>query len=128
MILDTSVLVDIDRGSDIEKIERLDSGTSHKISAVTVSEFFTGVHMREEPDEAKARRIISRARVVPLEGDIARKAGRLIARKKKQGLGLNINDIYIAATALEKEEAILTRDTEDFEQIEELDVKDWEEY
>ena len=51
MILDTSILVEIDRGNNLDRIEELDNEGSHSISAVTVSEFYTGVNMREDPEE-----------------------------------------------------------------------------
>ncbi len=55
MILDTSILVEIDRGNNIERIEKLDNEGSHSTSAVTVSEFYTGVNMREEPEEYREK-------------------------------------------------------------------------
>lgn len=128
MILDTSILVDIDRGNNLEKIEKLDSQLPHQISAITVSEFFTGVYMRNSKDEQGADRVISRANTIPVHEEIAKEAGKLVARKRKDDLGLNINDIYIAATAIFENEPILTRDTKHFREIEEIDVIDWEQY
>ena len=128
MILDTSILVEIDRGNNIEKIEKLDEEGSHSISAVTVSEFYTGVNMREEPEEDKAERLISRARVMPVEEEIARKAGELIARKKQENLKLGLNDIYITATAAERDKTVITKDPEDFNEIEEIEIEDWDNY
>ena len=55
MILDTSILVEIDIGNNREKIEKLDKEGSHSISAVTISEFYTGVNMREEPGEDRQK-------------------------------------------------------------------------
>lgn len=128
MILDTSILVDIDRGTNLDKIEKLDSQNHHKISAITVSEFFTGVYMRNSKDEKGANSIISRANTIPVNEQIAKESGKLLARKRKEDLGLNINDIYIAATAIVENEPILTRDTEHFGEIKEIDVLDWEQY
>jgi predicted nucleic acid-binding protein len=95
---------------------------------VTISEFYTGVNMREEPEEDKAERLISRARVISLEEEIARKAGELIARKKQENLRLGLNDIYIAATAAERDKTVLTKDPEDFNEIEEIEVVEWDKY
>jgi predicted nucleic acid-binding protein len=55
MILDTSILVEIDRVNNMDRIEKLDNEGSHSISAVTVSEFYTGVKMREEPEEYREK-------------------------------------------------------------------------
>jgi len=128
MILDTSVLVDIDRGVDSVVVERLDKLSPHIISAVTTAEFYSGVNMRDKKDEAGAERILSNAREVPLAKEIAKKAGELIARKYIEDLSIGLNDIYIAATAVEKGEPVLTSDKDDFEQIKELEVIDWEEF
>ena len=128
MILDTSIIVEIDRGNNIDRIEKLDNEGSHSISAVTVSEFYTGVNMREEPEEDKAERLISRAGVIPLEEEIAKKAGKLIARKKQENLRLGLHDIYIAATAAERDKTVLTKDPEDFNKMEEIEVVECDKY
>ena len=125
MILDTSVLIDIDRGVEQRKVEKLDSEKPHKISAVTRTEFYTGVNMESDTDREKARQLLNTPQEVPMEGEIAEKAGELLARKQKQNLSIGLNDIYIAATALKKDEKVLTKDVEDFNQIKELEVKDW---
>lgn len=128
MILDTSVLIEIDRGTDEEKVRELDSRAPHKISSVTVSEFFAGVHMRDSKEEEKAEKIISQAREVPLEREIAKKAGELIALKNEKDLGINLNDIYIASTAIIHGEKVLTKDISDFNEIEEIEVKSWKDF
>jgi tRNA(fMet)-specific endonuclease VapC len=128
MLLDTSVLIDIDRGTDPAKLEKLDQDDPHSISSVTVSEFYAGVHLRDQPDEAGAEKILNNAEEIAMEGRIARKAGELIARKIRDNLSLGINDIYIAATAIQRGDTLLTADTSDFSSIPELDLKDWNEY
>ena len=127
MILDTSILIEVDRGADPQKVEKLDEKAPHKISSITVSEFFAGVHLRDSTEKQKAEKIISQAEEIPMKEDIARKSGELIARKKKESLGINLNDIYIAATAIKYGEPVLTKDRSDFGELEELEVKNWEE-
>lgn len=126
MTLDTLVLIGIDRGAKEEKVTRLDNKAPHKISSITIAEFFAGVYIRDSPEKEKAERIINQAQEIGLEGSIARKAGELIARKKKQDLGINLNDIYIAATAAKYGEPVLTKDNSDFEEIGEIEVIPWE--
>jgi len=128
VILDTSILVEIDRNNNPAKISKLDQEGPHKISSITVSEFFAGVYVREKSEVEKAQRIMAEAREIPLEGGKARKSGELIGRKHKRDLGLDLNDIYIAATALVEGEKVLTKDTSDFEEIEELEVQDWKDF
>jgi predicted nucleic acid-binding protein len=128
MILDTSVLIDIDRGVERDKVERLDSEGPHIISSVARAEFFTGVNKRRDTDEEAARKILDIAREASFEGKIAEKAGELIARKHTEELSIGLNDIYIAATAIHRDEKVLTKDTEDFEQIEEVEVENWKSF
>lgn len=52
----------------------------------------------------------------------------MISRKIKEKLSLGLNEIYIAATALVREEKVLTANIKDFEQVEELEVLDWKEF
>lgn len=128
MILDTSVLIDIDRGINEDKLQRLNKEGPHKISAVTRTEFFTGVHKRSDTREEKARKLLDQAQEIPLEEEIAERAGELLARKQSNDLSIGLNDIYITATAIHEDEAVLTRDAEDFNEIEELEVKNWEDF
>jgi predicted nucleic acid-binding protein len=128
MILDTSVLIDIDRGVKEEKIEKLASESPHTISSITKAEFFTGINKREDTNEEKAREILSIAQEIPFQKEIAEKAGELIARKHEENLSIGLNNIYIAATAIQNNQKILTKDTEDFQQIKELKVENWDKY
>jgi len=128
MILDTSILIDIDRGVKEDKLERLQNDAPHQISSVTKAEFFTGVHKRESGDEETARKILSIAQEIPMKQEIAEKAGELIARKHEKDLSIGLNDIYIAATAIKNNRKILTKDAGDFKQINELEVENWKHY
>ena len=48
-LLDTSVLVDIDRGGVDEKVHKLDDEGTHEISMVTVTELRLGVDFQYDP-------------------------------------------------------------------------------
>ena len=128
MILDTPVLVDIDRGAKKEKIEKLEEEGPHSVSSVTKTELYTGANLREKTDFKSLRQLLSAFNEVALEQEIAEKAGELIARKRKENLSIGLNDIYIAATAIQEDKKLLTQDTEDFQQIKELEVKNWHNY
>lgn len=128
MILDTSVLVDIDRGTDQEKIEKLEKEGPHSISSITKTELYTGANLRQQTDQKGLEKLLSAFKEIPLEKEVAEKAGELIARKQKEDLSIGLNDIYIAATAIKKDKKLLTRDTEDFQEIKELNVKNWNNY
>jgi tRNA(fMet)-specific endonuclease VapC len=127
MILDTSVMIEIDRGIKKQKTERIES-ENPGISSITRAEFFTGVYKRTDTDREKAAELLSSVKEIPLEGDIAEKAGELLARKQRENLSIGLNDIYIAATAIAEGEKVLTKDTSDFNEIEELEVEAWSDF
>jgi len=125
MIIDTSILVEIDRGITEEKIKKIKDNINPKISTITVSELYTGAYKREKTDESSLENLISAFKQIPLNQEIAKKAGELISRKQEKDLGIGINDIYIAATAIQKNEKLLTKDVQDFNEINDLEVLDW---
>jgi len=125
MIIDTSILVEIDRGITEEKIKKIKDNINPKTSTITVSELYTGAYKREKTDESSLENLISAFKQIPLNQEIAKKAGELIARKQEKDLGIGINDIYIAATAIQKNEKLLTKDVQDFNEINDLEVLDW---
>jgi len=125
MIIDTSILVEIDRGITEEKIKKIKDNINPKISTITVSELYIGSYKREKTDESSLENLISAFKQIPLNQEIAKKAGELISRKQEKDLGIGINDIYIAATAIQKNEKLLTKDVQDFNEINDLEVLDW---
>jgi len=125
MIIDTSILVEIDRGITEEKIKKIKDNINPKTSTITVSELYTGAYKREKTDESSLENLISAFKQIPLNQEIAKKAGELISRKQEKDLGIGINDIYIAATAIQKNEKLLTKDVQDFNEINDLEVLDW---
>jgi len=125
MIIDTSILVEIDRGITEEKIKKIKDNINPKTSTITVSELYTGAYKREKTDESSLENLISAFKQIPLNQEIAKKSGELISRKQEKDLGIGINDIYIAATAIQKNEKLLTKDVQDFNEINDLEVLDW---
>lgn len=135
-LLDTSVLVEIDRENSEQKIEKLDSEGKHAISQVTVMEMFLGIEYKyetgtEDYKEAKNQleRLLSRFKIIQIDRSISVKSARIIAELKQKGEPVNdLHDTYIAATALKKELQLLTKNMKHFENIEGLEVKAWEEF
>lgn len=126
MLIDTSVIVEIDRGIDEKKMEHLLSLSPHIVSSATVMEISTGF-FRSDRDTIMLDEFISPLTVIPIDQKIARKAGKITADLIDEGKRIEINDLYIAATGLLHEETVLTADVEHYERIEGLEVADWEE-
>lgn len=124
MIIDSSVLIDIDQGRGLEKLDKI-PGDRHSISSATYMELSTGKHLNDTPD-SNFEEITKNLQIIPIDEEIADKAGEIMASLINEGDRIEINDIYIAATALKYREKILTSNTEHFERIEGLKVVDWE--
>ncbi len=74
--------------------------------------------------EARAQRILAALRMEPITEPVADAYGRLKASLERQGLNLDDNDLWIAATALTHGNLLVTRD-QIFSQVPGLQVEDW---
>ncbi len=124
MLLDTSVIVEIDRGIDQKKMEHLLSLSPHIVSSTTVMEISTGF-FRSDRDMIMLDEFISPLTIVPTDQKVARKAGKIAVHLIDDCNRIEINDLYIAATGLLREETVLTENVEHYERIDDLEVADW---
>jgi predicted nucleic acid-binding protein len=74
--------------------------------------------------EARAQTILAALRIEPVTEPIANTYGRLKASLESQGLNLDDNDLWIAATAITHGSLLITRDLI-FSQVPGLRVEDW---
>lgn len=132
-LLDTSVVVDIDRGGVDRRVAKLDDEGRHAISIVTVTELRLGIDKRYDAgSDAYERaaddlaRLLARFDVMDVTRPVAIDAADIIAGLRNRGLALNdLHDIYIAATARTEQLPVLTANVDHFERIEDLRVVDW---
>ncbi|MFO7991983.1 MAG: type II toxin-antitoxin system VapC family toxin [Thermoplasmata archaeon] len=124
MLLDTTVMVDIDRGIEERKMDHLISLSPHIVSSATVMEISTGF-FRSDRKAILLDEFISPLTIIPIDQKVARKAGKIAANLIEKGKRIEINDLYIAATALLHEETILTTDVKHYKRIEGLEVANW---
>jgi tRNA(fMet)-specific endonuclease VapC len=137
-ILDTAVLIDIDRGNDdtLDKVRRLDEEGKHAISIVSVTELYLGLEKKyeknsEEYERATAdlEKLISRFEVLPIDRPVAVTGAKIIADLQGKGEPLHdLHDVYIGATAKTRQLTVLTPNLSHFERIEDIQVQDWSEY
>ena len=113
-LLDTGILIRHLRGCKavIHMLRALGGRDVLAISAVTRAEIRAGV--RQEEDQA-TRRLLSRLKTVPVDAEIADRAGDLIRRAHRQGRTLHLADALIAATALRQRLSLITLNRSDFE-------------
>lgn len=125
MLLDTTVLVDIDRGVEQRKMNHLISLSPHIVSSATIMEISTGF-FRSNRKAIMLDEFISPLTVIPINRKVARKAGKIAAGLIDKGNRIEINDLYIAATALLHEETVLTKNVKHYGRIDDLEVADWQ--
>jgi predicted nucleic acid-binding protein len=136
MLVDSSVVVDIDRGGVDDRVATLDAEGRHAISAVTVTELRLGVNRRYD-DESEQRedallgleRLLARFDVFDVTRSVAARAGDVVDDLRRRGEPLHdLHDVYIAATALTEQLPVLTANVDHFERVEGLTVVDWHDY
>lgn len=117
-LLDTSVLIARESGRSLEA-DRLPREVA--VSAVTVAELHVGVLAARDVD-TRARRLatleaIADVEVLGVDEAVAAAWARLRVHLAEAGRRLNVNDLWIAATALVHELPVVTQD-DDFEPVE----------
>lgn len=128
MILDTSFVIDVLRGDSdaLERHRRLEGQTDRqRLSAMSVFELFDGV---ERSFDSSTEReavvdILETKSVLPADGPVMRTAGRMHGRSVGRGRPVDNRDCVIAATARAHDEPVLTRNVDDFEQFEDVEVR-----
>lgn len=135
-VVDTSVVIDIDRGGVDRRVSKLDDKGRHAISVVTLTELRVGVDRQYEPgtdEHAEAveglERLCSRFELLEITRPIAVKAAEIVASLRDRGAKLDdLHDVYIAATANVNQLPVLTANVDHFDRIKDVDVVDWATY
>jgi predicted nucleic acid-binding protein len=129
-LIDTSVLIAIERGQlDLSHLTA-DDGEALALAAISASELLHGVH-RLSGAVARARaerfveQILGSIPVVPFDLDVARVHARLDAELSASGAPVGDVDLMIAATAVWLDYRVATRDLRSFRRIEGLSVVRW---
>lgn len=121
MIVDTSFLLDVIDGIDsaVDTERRLEAeGVPLVLPAMTVLELYIGVGKvaNTQAERRQVAAVLDSYPVVDMTPSIAQRAGRLLGEQMAtaaddEGPGLGKGDAAIAATALERDEPVLTADT-----------------
>jgi predicted nucleic acid-binding protein len=110
-VLDTSVIIDVLRGSSaaIEYVEQLEEVPI--CSEVTRVEVIRGLRSAER---VPAERLLQQLRWMPLDESIARRAGELGRKWRRSHAGISTADLVIAATTEQLEADLATNNTKHF--------------
>lgn len=123
MILDSSFVVDLmasDEGAVAKLNELVDDAEPLAVSALTVTEVRRG--LANDPDRRAFDDAMDDVSVVPFDRSEARRAADLLRRLDAEGTPVGAVDAMIAATALERNEKVLTRNVSEFDRIDGLRV------
>jgi hypothetical protein len=128
VILDTTFLIDLQRefvrgetGPATAFLERNVSVT-FKVSVVTVGEFLEGY----DPGRVvEGRRLFDGFETLAIDQAVATQYAAFSRSLRSQGVRTGDNDIWVAATAMNAGEPLVTRDVEHFRRMAGLDVRSY---
>lgn len=124
-LLDTSVLIDAERGG--EALGNISDDEERLISVITASELLHGIH-RALDDGIRTRRQVFVERMlitfhlVSIDIEVARSHAEIGARLETAGEMIGMHDLWIAATALTHGLRVATTNAREFERVPGLSV------
>lgn len=112
LILDTTALIAYER-TTLDRSALIDVDLA--VAAVTIAEFRTGIELADSPARAAARQAVLDAITATLPvlhytETTAVVHGRLLAHTRRSGCPRGAHDLIIAATAVEHDRSVLSRD------------------
>lgn len=127
LIVDSSVFIESERKSRAIDLSRWRDYGQVFLSVMTTSELLVGVHRANSPERRLRRSafvdaILSSIPSIPIDGEIARAHARLFADLLVRGQMIGAHDLWIAASALASDHAVLTANVSEFSRISELEV------
>ncbi|WP_114578423.1 PIN domain-containing protein [Saliphagus sp. LR7] len=126
MILDSTLINTLARDDPAatDTLEELiDTGTPIAFSALTVFEVEVGLRGVAAQHRDRFENVVNRIDVVPLTRDVAHRAAAIQRELYDRGEPIGVVDVLIAATALERDEGVLTRNVDEFRRVDGLDVE-----
>jgi len=115
VLLDTSILINLLHGKAEARTlvgDLTARGISLAISCVTVAELFAGMRAGEE---TVTEELLSALDCIPVTREIAQKAGLVRAAQRRLGRTFALDDMMIAATAIQFGYPLVTDNRKDFE-------------
>lgn len=129
VILDTSILIEFERGSlDLEHLVKGREKEHFGISVITVSELLHGVHRADSEKrrikrEAFVQKVIDTIPIFPFDISAARIYAEIWAYLLKKGIQIGAHDLMIASTAISLGFSVATHNFRDFTKVEGLTVQ-----
>ncbi|MDQ6750426.1 MAG: PIN domain-containing protein [Actinomycetota bacterium] len=121
LLIDTDVLIDVERGAGTPEVERVLGDEERAISVITVSELLHGA-LRASGGRGTRRRafvehLLSGMQAVPITERVARAHADLWVSLAEGGQVIGAHDLWIAATAIAHGFGVATRNVADFARV-----------
>lgn len=121
VLIDTDMLVALERGIAHPEMEDIIGGEDRAISVITVSELLHGVHRATGAQRARrsafVEHILAGMRAVEITEQIARVHADVWAQLAAQGTLIGAHDLWIAATALAHGMGLATGNAGEFRRV-----------
>jgi tRNA(fMet)-specific endonuclease VapC len=121
VLIDTDVLIDLERGTSASGLERLLGDEERAISVITVSELLHGVHRatgaRRARRNAFVEHVLAGVPAIPITDQVARVHAGIWAELAERGEAIGAHDLWIAATGLAHGLAVATRNAGDYARV-----------
>jgi tRNA(fMet)-specific endonuclease VapC len=126
VLIDSDLLVDLERGARSPAVERLLGEQDRAISVITVSELLHGVHRatgaRRARRSAFVEHLLGGLSAIPITEPVARIHADVWSQLAEAGQPIGAHDLWIAATALAHGLTVATRNARDFQRVPGLNV------
>lgn len=121
VLIDTDMLVDLERGVTNPHVENAIGEEDRAISVITVSELLHGVHRATGATRTRrsafVEHLLTDLRAIPITEKVARVHADVWAQLAQRGELIGAHDLWIAATALAHGFAVATGNADEFERI-----------
>jgi predicted nucleic acid-binding protein len=121
LLIDTDLLIDLERGDDAAGVDSLLGEEECAISVITMSELLHGVLRAGGATRARRRafveHVIAGMRAIPITEPVARVHADIWADLSGRGEPIGAHDLWIAATALAHGLGLATRNASHFDRV-----------
>jgi tRNA(fMet)-specific endonuclease VapC len=127
ILFDTDVCIEILRGNNKVVKRRQEYPGEVSISFMTVAELVYGANISGRPEENRilVEKFLLTVGIIQSDMLILKRFGEIKAGLYKKNMLVPEADIFIAATAIEKAEAIITGNVKHFDRIDGLKIENW---
>ena len=121
LLIDTDLLVDLERGDTASQTQQLLGDEDRAISVITVSELLHGVHRAQGATRARRRayveHILAGMEAIPITEPVARLHADIWSDLAERGQPIGAHDLWIAATALAHGLGVAIRNSAHFKRV-----------